>query len=118
MNEYQNQARPKPRPNAQTHVHEFVGSVMVAEGVEPHTHRFAGVTSEVIPLPCGGHKHALYTNTDFYEKHYHEVAAETGPAICVGDGRHIHYVNATTTLNAGHTHDFIFATLIENPIGD
>lgn len=102
----------------QTHVHEFLGSTSVDVERNPHNHRFAGVTSEVIPLPGGSHKHGLFTNTDFYEGHLHEIATETGPAIPVGGGRHIHFVKALTTVDADHVHQTIFATLIDDPIGN
>jgi hypothetical protein len=103
----------------QTHTHEFLGSAKIAEEREdPHNHRFAGVTSEAIPIANNGHKHGLLTNTDFYEDHHHELAAETGPAIPVGNGRHVHFVKALTTINDGHFHETIFATLIDDPIGD
>ena len=101
---------------SQTHVHEFLGSTRLA-GQIPHNHRFAGVTSEVIPLPGGDHKHALLTNTDFAIGHLHEIGAETGPAIPVGNGKHVHFVETLTTLNLGHFHEAVFATLIEDPIG-
>lgn len=107
-----------PMQGSQTHVHEFLGSVEIA-GAVPHNHRFAGVTSEVIPLPGGGHKHALFSNTDFTVGHLHEVAVETGPAIPVGNGiRHVHFVEDITTIDFGHAHDFKFATLIEDPTGN
>lgn len=103
----------------QFHVHEFLGSTRIAEENEdPHNHRFAGVTSEVIPIPGNGHKHGLFTNTDFYENHHHELATETGPNIPIEGGRHVHFVHALTTMDDGHFHETIFATLIENPIGD
>ena len=38
--------------------------------------------------------------------------------IDVGDDKHVHFVSGTTEEAEGHTHDFVFATLIENPIGD
>jgi hypothetical protein len=101
-------------PLAQTHVHEFLGSTKLA-GQIIHNHRFAGVTSEAIPLPGGGHKHALLTNTDFAIGHLHEIGAETGPAIAVGNGKHVHFVETLTTLNLGHFHEAVFATLIEDP---
>lgn len=108
-----------PQNGSQTHVHEFLGSTKIAEiGEDPHNHRFAGVTSEVIPLPGGSHKHGLFTNTDFYENHLHELATETGPAIPVDDGKHVHFVRALTTIDDGHFHETVFATLIEDPIGD
>jgi hypothetical protein len=102
----------------QTHVHEYLGSTRIAEEREdPHNHRFAGVTSEAIPRG-NSHVHRLLGNSDFYENHHHEVGATTGPAIPVGDGRHVHFVCGRTTLDDGHVHEFIFATLIEDPIGN
>lgn len=101
----------------QSHVHEYLGSTRIAEAKEdPHNHRFAGVTSEAIPR-SDSHVHQLLGNTDFYEEHHHEVGATTGPAIPVGGGRHVHFVYGRTTCDDGHVHEFIFATLIENPIG-
>ena len=103
----------------QRHVHEFLGSTKIAEIKEdPHNHRFAGVTGEAIGEgSC--HVHKIKTNTDFYENHFHMVIDTTGPAIPVGnDGRHIHYVKGMTTKEDGHCHEYIFGTLIENPIGD
>jgi hypothetical protein len=101
----------------QTHVHEFLGSTKLAEECEDrHNHRFAGVTSEAIPIRDGGHIHALFTDTDFFVNHHHELAAETGPAIPVGDGKHVHFVKARTTMDDGHFHEVAFATLIEDPI--
>lgn len=99
---------------SQTHVHEFAGSTFIA-GEIPHNHRFAGVTSEVIP--CGdSHVHEILTNTDFFIKHHHEVGVRTGPAIPVAPGKHVHFVRGKTTVNAEHFHKFIFATLIEDPL--
>ena len=42
----------------------------------------------------------------------------TGPGIPVGNGRHVHFVEGYTTFNDGHEHEFQFATLIDDPIGD
>jgi hypothetical protein len=112
--------RRKPRPrcedNTQTHVHEFAGSVMIA-GTIPHTHRFAGVTSEEIPMG-DSHVHAILVNTDFFFNHYHEVGLRTGLPIFIEEegGKHIHYVEGETTTNFGHDHDFAFTTFIENPL--
>jgi hypothetical protein len=105
--------------STQTHVHEFEGSVMIAEREEdPHNHRFAGVSSQIILVP-GGHVHELSTKTDFYENHFHEIAVRTGLQIPVGNGRHVHFVDRKeTTFNDGHFHVFRVATLIEDPIGD
>ena len=100
----------------QTHVHEFLGSTKLApKGELRHNHRFAGVTSEAI-LKGDSHVHAILVNTDFFFNHFHEVGVETGPAIDVGYGKHVHFVKGKTTLNFGHVHEFIFATLIEDPL--
>ena len=108
------------KSSCQTHVHEFLGSTRIAEQQEdPHNHRFAGVTSEVIPLKCGCcHKHAILTNTDFYEDHHHEIGVETGPNIELGNGKHVHLVKGMTTVDECHSHTFIFATLIQDPISE
>lgn len=104
--------------NFQKHVHEFLGSTKIAEREEdPHNHHFAGVTGEAI-LYGDSHIHRLETNTDFYENHHHMIENKTGPAIMIDDIRHVHFVMGRTTINDGHNHEFIFATLIENPIGD
>lgn len=102
-----------------THVHEFLGSTKLAELEEdPHNHRFAGVSGQVICVGNNHHIHDIVTRTDFYEDHFHEIRVRSGIDICVGDGKHVHFVCGTTEEAEGHTHDFVFATLIENPIGD
>lgn len=105
----------------QTHVHEVVGSVRLAELKEdPHNHRFAGMTGEVIPV-SGGHIHKFYTTTDFYEDHFHPICVKTGLPVKVGtgnDARHVHFIDSQTEVEDGHFHEFIVATLIENPIGE
>lgn len=107
---------PCPQPSVQTHTHEFEASTKLAEeGDDRHNHRFAGVTSEVIPIPGGSHKHAIFTLTDFFG-HLHEVAVETGPAIGVGNGKHVHFVSGNTTMDDGHFHEFAFTTLIDAPL--
>jgi hypothetical protein len=108
----------------QTHTHEFASSTKLAEeGDDRHNHRFAGVTSEVIPIEekdCEdkyrkNHKHTIFTLTDFFG-HLHEVALETDPAIYVGNGKHVHFVKGTTTMNDGHYHEVAFTTMIEAPL--
>lgn len=104
----------------QKHVHEFVGSVKLAElgSDDVHNHRFAGVSEEAIAWK-GSHIHRIKTKTDFFNDHYHEIDVFTGPAIPVGNGkRHVHFVYACTKERDGHEHVFIVATLIENPIGE
>lgn len=106
----------------QTHVHEVLGSVRLAElKDDPHNHRFAGVTDEVIVVPGVGHYHKFHTTTDFYEDHFHPICVKTGLNVKVGKGedeRHVHFIDANTEVEDGHCHEFIAATLIENPIGD
>lgn len=107
----------KCNSQCQSHVHEYLGSTRIAEATEdPHNHRFAGVTGEEIPR-CNSHVHQLQGNSDFYEDHHHEVGATTSPAIPVPGGRHIHFIYGSTTCDDRHFHEFIFTTLIENPIG-
>lgn len=106
----------RPQSTVQTHTHEFESSTKLAEeGDDRHNHRFAGVTSEVIPIPGGGHKHTIFMLTDFFS-HLHEVAVETGPAMSVGNGKHVHFVSGNTTVDDGHFHEFAFATLIDAPL--
>ncbi|NMB01931.1 MAG: hypothetical protein GX971_10545 [Firmicutes bacterium] len=100
--------------STQTHVHEVQGSTMLFDAI-PHNHRFAGMTSEVIPVG-DNHIHSFQMNTDFTLLHLHEVGGFTGLAIPVGNGRHIHAASGTSTLNRGHVHEFIFATLIDDPL--
>lgn len=105
--------------NEQTHVHETLGSVEIAEpNTDPHNHRFAAVSGQVIPICGDNHVHELKFRTDFYEDHFHEFCGRTCPAICVGGGRHIHFIESVTTVNEGHRHEFRVATLINDPIGD
>lgn len=101
----------------QRHVHEIVGSVMIAEPEEdPHNHRFSGVSGEAISIP-GSHVHDVDFRTDFYEDHFHRIVGRSGPAIAVGD-RHVHFIMAQTTVQDDHFHEFRVASLIEDPIGD
>lgn len=103
----------------QKHVHEYVGSVKLAElnSDDVHNHRFAGVTGEAVPCK-GSHIHKILTRTDFFNDHFHIIDVFTGPAIPVGNGRHVHFVYACTKERDGHKHMFRIATLIENPIGE
>ncbi|GAA0069615.1 YmaF family protein [Clostridium sardiniense] len=100
----------------QRHVHEFLGSVRLAElgSDDVHNHRFAGVSGQAI-RKGDSHVHKICTRTDFFD-HFHFIEVCTGPAIPVGDGRHVHFVYGVTSCNDGHRHEFIFATLIEAPI--
>ncbi|WP_026565354.1 YmaF family protein [Bacillus sp. UNC41MFS5] len=113
--EEQSNNRTNSEEAEQTHVHEFLASTKLAEeGDDRHNHRFAGVTSEVIPKG-DSHVHVILTNTDFLD-HHHEVGIQTGPAIPVGNGKHVHFVKGTTTLDDGHVHNLEFATLIDKPL--
>ncbi|MFY9447722.1 MAG: YmaF family protein [Dethiobacteria bacterium] len=97
------------------HVHEFLGSTKLA-GLTLHNHRFAGVSSRAIPIGRN-HIHAISTNVDFTVQHIHRIRDLTGLAIPVGRGRHVHFVRGTTSFDANHDHNYVFATLIENPLG-
>lgn len=98
------------------HVHEILGSSLIAERCEdPHNHRFATVSGEAVPY-MGSHVHNVKFRTDSYDGHYHEFCGTSSPAIWVGDGRHIHFAKANTTSSDGHVHTFRVATLIDNPI--
>lgn len=100
---------------AQRHVHEFTGSVKLAEeGNDRHNHRFAGVTGEAIPRG-NSHVHVLSTNTDSFG-HFHKIRIVTGPAIPIGNGKHIHFIKGQTTLSDGHVHRFVFSTSIQDPL--
>lgn len=100
----------------QKHVHEVLGSVVIAERKEdPHNHRFATVSGEAIRVG-NDHFHEVKFRTDFYEEHFHEFKGKTSGAIPVGDGRHVHFLKDCTTRNDNHKHEFRVATLIENPI--
>jgi hypothetical protein len=108
------------RKEEQTHVHEILGSVEIAERqTDPHNHRFATVSGQAIPVcGCSGdHVHEVMFRTDFYEDHFHEFCGKTCGAIPVGD-RHVHFLESVTTVNEGHRHEFRVATLINDPIGD
>lgn len=113
------------KPMAQTHVHEFTGSVMNAAPVGQldllHGHRFAGVSSEAIPSGKS-HIHRLVTRTDFFTSHYHTIDIATGTAVPIFDENHVqvghtHAVTGATSLDAAHNHVFKVATLIEAPTG-
>ena len=105
----------KPTPsNIQTHVHEFAGSTMFAGSIT-HNHRFAGVTSEMIPVG-DSHVHAILVNTDFFFNHFHEVGIRTGLPIIIEGEKHVHYVEGETTTNFNHDHDFEFVTFLQNPL--
>lgn len=96
------------------HVHEFLGSTSIADN--PHNHRFAGISGPAI-LRGNSHVHRIETLTDSTD-HIHRIEDFTGEAINVGGGRHVHLVRGTTSFDDGHRHNFIFATLIENPTGE
>lgn len=106
-------------PMEQTHVHEILGSVQIAEATtDPHNHRFAVVSGEVIPAGQNDHVHEVKFRTDFYEDHFHEFCGRTQGAIPVGDGRHVHFLDSVTECSDGHRHKFRVATLINDPIGE
>lgn len=103
----------------QFHVHEILGSLMIAEPEDdPHNHRFATVSGQAIPIGGGDHVHEVEFRTDFYENHFHLFKGKSGGMIPVGDGRHVHFAKAQTTVNDEHNHEFRVASLINDPIGE
>lgn len=97
------------------HVHEFLGSTVVAERCEEcHNHRFATVSDEAI-WTGDNHVHRIKFRTDSIDGHFHEFCGTSSPAIFVGNGRHVHFVKARTESSDGHTHQFRAASLIEDP---
>lgn len=101
----------------QTHVHEILGSTEIAGKCDPHNHRFAAVSDEVISMG-NDHVHEVKFRTDFYEDHFHEFCGRSGGAIPVGGGRHVHFLESVTQVSDGHRHQFKAASLINDPIGD
>ncbi len=118
---------PKPKAKhhrVQEHVHEFLGSVMLASepGGDLHNHRFAGV-SQPAQKTDSHHVHELKTKTDFYEDHFHKIRVFTGEEIPIFDENgvkigHVHGASGVTTVVERHSHPFRVATLIENPIAE
>lgn len=105
---------PKTATSISSHTHEFMATTSVGgRGDSLHSHRFAGVTSEAIPIEGGGHKHTIFSLTGS-GGHIHEVGAETGPAVPVGGGRHVHFIRDSTTEANRHVHRIEFATLIDD----
>ncbi len=98
----------------QMHVHEIQGSVQLGElEKDPHSHRFATVSGEVIPYGTD-HYHEVIFRTDFFRDHYHEFHGITTTAIPIGN-THVHYLESSTTFNDGHEHGFKVVTLIDDP---
>lgn len=109
----------QPDKTAQTHTHEFTASTeLTLRDDLRHNHRFAGVTSEVIPAGRS-HIHKIKVNTTFDLNHFHELIVKTGPAETVNSrdpkkGQvHIHFVEGETTVNGSvpHDHEVLFVTL-------
>ncbi|MGI6324719.1 MAG: YmaF family protein [Bacilli bacterium] len=94
----------------QTHTHEFTGNTMLA-GRHLHSHRMAGISSEVIPVP-GGHVHELISYTSFDDNHFHTVKVRTSLPIPVAPNMHVHFVRGHTSFDDGHNHGFEFSTLV------
>lgn len=113
----------RPDPDDEVHTHEFLGSTTIdGPGMRMlHNHRFAGVTTGEIPIRGGNHIHGFEANTDSFG-HFHEIAGNTGPAIVLNPQAprafqvHVHLARGTTTDVNGHTHNFVFGTLIESPL--
>lgn len=104
----------RPCPPRQ-HVHEVLGSTRISGCCDmAHNHRFATVSGEAIPCD-GSHVHEVRFTTDSCNGHVHDFCGTTSKAIDVGYGRHVHFLEGCTSENARHKHEFIVATLIEDP---
>jgi hypothetical protein len=91
----------------QTHVHEVQG---MTESALDHSHRFGGVTGEVIPIGTSGHKHKYWAVTDFVKGHYHKIHVQTGPGVGVDNDEHVHYAEGSTSVDRDHKHEFELTT--------
>lgn len=101
---------PNPtRPARQLHTHEFQGSTFATGACAAH--RFAGVSSEAIVLPDGGHVHTVCSNTT-YNGHFHVLELQTSRAIETCDGQHVHFIRGEASVNEGHSHIVQAATMI------
>lgn len=112
----QNDQYQKQYYKRETHNHEFQSSTDYEkdnEGME-HSHRIAGVTGPSIRY---GQSHVHRTNVliDTSTDHYHEISDTTGPALYLNGRKHVHLLRGTTTYDDGHTHNYYFTTLIEDP---
>lgn len=108
-------SRSRQNNDCDQHVHEFIGSTIVAERCEDcHNHRFATVSEEAIAT-CDSHVHRIQFRTDSHDGHFHEFCGTSSPAIWVGDGRHVHFAKACTESADGHVHQFRAASLIDDP---
>lgn len=105
--------------NNDNHVHEFTGSVKLAEnGDERHNHRTAGITGEAIYCGNGRHYHLIQANTDSApDGHHHPIMVRTGLDIRIrGTNKHVHAIKGATRVVDRHCHNFEFATLTEKPL--
>lgn len=109
--------------NNNGHVHEFLGSTMLAAPPRQrgllHNHRFAGVSGPAIPVR-NSDVHLIKTKTDFFLNHFHRIRVLSGTAIPVYDQNneeigHVHGFSGFTTVDAMHDHEFVGVTLIEDP---
>ena len=101
------------------HVHEFTGSVKLAEtGDDRHNHRTAVITSEPIYCENGRHYHLIKAQTDSApDDHHHPIIIRTGLDIKIrGTNKHVHAIKGATRVVDQHCHNFEFATLTERPL--
>lgn len=100
----------------ESHNHEFQSNVDYEkdnEGME-HSHRIAGVTGPSIRYGQS-HVHKVAAFIDTSTDHYHEISDTTGPALYLNGRKHVHLLKGTTSYDDGHTHNYYFTTLIEDP---
>ncbi|MGE5372654.1 MAG: YmaF family protein [Solirubrobacterales bacterium] len=93
----------------QMHVHEVQGTTEIASD---HTHRFVGVTGEMVSLDARSHEHEFRGMTDYVRGHYHKVYVKTGAQKLVSDDEHVHYAEGETSFNHNHKHSFEMTTMM------
>lgn len=112
----QNDQNQKQAYERKSHNHEFQSMTDYEkdnEGME-HTHHIAGVTGPSIRYEQS-HIHRVRVYVDTSGDHYHEISDTTGPALYLNDKKHVHLIRGTTSYDDGHTHDYYFITLVEDP---
>lgn len=104
----------QPCASLSEHVHEIQGTLeMTNNHEEQHTHNFAMITDEGIPIGSNDHIHEVRFQTNAFHHHTHEFIGRTSGAIPVGE-RHVHFLESETGFQEGHNHRFNFVTFLDN----
>ena len=56
-----------------------------------------------------------YSPLLIFSEYYHHIKGTSGPGIPVGERKNILFASARTSVDDGHSHMFVFASLIEDP---